>query len=177
MAYGYCKTEANFAKWLQSALRRGVWNKHPSKLTLMKDRVVMLKKLCKNGKMLPIKHYQCEHCGKLHKEKDIEINHKKCAGGLSDLSKLQVYIENLILVQPSDLEVLCHDCHSIVTYMERYNVSKRDATIEKKCIAFSKLTDAEQINKCKLAGFNPIPKTKIGRKNMVREYLKKALPQ
>lgn len=175
--YGYCGTEAEFAKWLQSALRGGVWASHPSKVTLIKQKRVMLQTMQKNGKMKGIFHVQCYDCKGLFKLKDIEVNHKKNCGGLSDLSKLHSFVDNLLLVQPEDLELLCHDCHSVVTYMERMNVSKRDAIIEKKCIAFYKLPIAEQMEKCKKAGFDPIPKTKIGRKNMVREYLKKALPQ
>ncbi|QIS79318.1 HNH endonuclease [Pantoea phage vB_PagM_SSEM1] len=171
--YGYCGTEAKFTAWLQSALR-GVWAKHPSKLTLLQKKRVALKV---GTSKKPIFHVQCEHCHKLFKLKEIEVNHKNKCGGLSDLTKLNEFVHNLLLVQPEDLELLCHDCHGIVTYMERYGATKRDAIIEKKVIAFSKLSDKEQMVKCKQAGFNPIPKTKIGRKNMVREYLKKVIPQ
>lgn len=170
--YGYCGTEAKFVAWLQSALR-SVWAKHPSKLTLLQRKRIPLKT---GGSKKPIFHVQCEHCKQLFKLRDIEVNHKNKCGGLSDLSKLDNFVRNLLLVQPEDLELLCHDCHGIVTYMERYGATRREAVIEKKVIAFYKLTDKVQIEKCKLAGFNPIPKTKIGRKNMVREYLKKVLP-
>lgn len=173
MAYGYCGTEAKFVGWLQSALR-SIWSKHPAKLALIEKKRVRLK-VGTSNKM--IFHIQCEHCKQLFKLKDIECNHKKAAGGLSNLADLEKYVRNLLVVHESDLELLCHECHGIVTYMERYGVSKRDAIIEKKCIAFYKLTDKEQIAKCKLAKMDPIPKTKIGRKNAVREYLRKNLPQ
>ena len=173
MAYGYCGTEAKFVAWLQSAIR-SVWSKHPSKLTLMQQKRVALKV---GTSKKPIFHIQCEHCKKLYKLKDIECNHKKQVGGLLKLEDLHRFVDNLLLVQPSDLELLCHECHGIVTYMERYGVSRRDAIIEKKVIAFSKLTDTQQIAKCKEAKFAEIPKTKIGRKNAVREYLRKNLPQ
>lgn len=171
--YGYCGTEAKFTAWLQSALR-SVWAKHPSKLSLLQKKRVALKVGTSNKAIF---HVQCEHCHKLFKLKEIEVNHKNKCGGLSDLKRLNEFVNNLLLVQESDLELLCHDCHGVVTYMERYNVTKREAIIEKKVIAFGKLTDKAQIEKCKQAGFNPIPKTKIGRKNAVREYLKKAIPQ
>ena len=171
--YGYCGTEAKFVGWLQSALR-SVWTKHPSKLSLVKSRQIVLG----GGKgKKPIYHIQCYHCKKMFKLREIEVNHKKQVGGLLKLDDRYRFLDNLLLVQPEDLELLCHDCHGIVTYMERYGVSRRDAIIEKKCIAFSKLTDAQQIAKCKEAKFVEIPKTKIGRKNMVREYLRKNLPQ
>lgn len=170
--YGYCGTEAKFTAWLQSALRR-VWSKHPSKLTLLEKKRVRLK-VGPNSKM--IYHIRCEDCQKLFKMREVEVNHKNTVGGLSDLSKLKEFIENLLIVDEKDLEILCHDCHGIVTYMERYGVSKRDAIIEKKVIAFGKLADSQQIYKCQQAKFDPIPKTKIGRKNMVREYLKKVTP-
>lgn len=173
MAYGYCGTEAKFTAWLQSALR-SVWSKHPAKLALLEKKRV---RMVLNGSKKMIFHVQCEHCKKLVKMKDIECNHKKTVGGLNDLSKLNDFVQNLFLVHEQDLELLCHECHGIVTYMERYGVSKREAIIEKKCIAFYKLTDKEQIHKCKLAKIEPVPKTKIGRKNAVREYLRKNLPQ
>lgn len=172
MAYGYCGTEAKFTAWLQSALR-SIWSKHPSKLALIQKRRIQLK-VGANKKM--IYHFRCEHCEKLFKMKDCEVNHKKACGGLKSLDVLDNFVHNLLLVQESDLELLCHDCHGIITYMERYEVSRRDAIIEKKVIAFGKLPDSEQLHKCKQAKFDPIPKTKIGRKNAVREYLKENLP-
>lgn len=173
MAYGYCGTEAKFVGWLQSALR-SVWSKHPAKLALLeKKRVRMVMGTAK--KM--IWHVQCEHCKKLVKMKDIECNHKNTVGGLSKLEDRHKFLDNLLLVHEQDLELLCHECHGIVTYMERYGVSKREAIIEKKCIAFYKETDKVQIHKCQLAKIDPVPKTKIGRKNAVREYLRKNLPQ
>ena len=171
--YGYCGTEAKFVGWLQSALR-AVWAKHPSKLSLIKKKQVALS-VKRGNKNKPIFHIQCEHCKKLYPLKEIECNHKNQVGGLLKLDDLDRFIKNLLLVQPEDLELLCHECHGIVTYMERYGVSRREAIIEKKCIAFSKLSDTEQISKCKAAKFDPIPKTKIGRKNAVREYLRKNL--
>lgn len=173
MAYGYCGTEARFTSWLQSALR-SVWAKHPAKLSLIEKKRIKLR-VGPNNKM--IYHIQCEHCGKICKLKEIEVNHKNKCGGLNDLTKLEEFTRNLLVVDERDLELLCHDCHGIVTYMERYGVSKREAIIEKKCIAFSKLADSEQIKKCTRAKIVPVPKTKIGRKNAVREYLRKNLPQ
>lgn len=171
MAYGYCGTEAKFVSWLQSAIR-SVWSKHPSKLSLIQSRRIALKV---GDSKKPIFHIQCYHCKKLYKLKEIEVNHKVQVGGLLKLGDLHRFVDNLLLVQPEDLELLCKDCHSIITYMERYGVSRRDAVIEKKCIAFAKLTDEEQIAKCNLAKIEPVPKTKIGRKNAVREYLRKNL--
>lgn len=174
MSYGYLKTEEQFVKWLQSALR-AIWSKHPSKLSLLQKRRIKLNvKSGKTNKM--IFHVRCEDCEQLFKLSEVEVNHKQKCGGLSDLSKLNEFVHNLLLVQEKDLEILCKECHGIVTYMERYNCDRRTAIIEKKSIAFSKLSDAEQIEKCKLAQFNPIPKTKIGRKNMVREYLQRVMP-
>lgn len=169
--YGYCKTEARFTAWLQSALR-SIWSKHPAKLSLIEKKRVRLKSGIKM-----VFHVQCEHCNQMFKLKDIEVNHKNKCGGLSDLSKLNEFVNNLLVVDEKDLELLCHDCHGIVTYMERYGVSRRLAIIEKKVIAFSKLTDAQQIAKCKAAKFADIPKTKIGRKNAVREFLLRTFPQ
>lgn len=169
--YGYCGTEAKFTAWLQAALRR-VWSKHPSKLTLLQQKRVILKV---GPSKKPIYHVQCFHCQKLFKIKEIEVNHKNTVGGLLKLEDRYRFLDNLLLVQPEDLELLCHDCHGIVTYMERYGVSKRDAIIEKKVIAFGKLTDSEQRYKCEIAGINPVPKTKIARKKAVREYLQRNL--
>lgn len=168
MAYGYCGTEAKFVGWLQSAMRQ-VWSRHPSRLTLIKRKQVMLHA---NGAKKPTWHIQCFDCQKFVKVKEIEVNHKKQVGGLIKLADRHRFMDNLLLVQPEDLELLCHECHGIITYMEREGVSKRDAIIEKKCISFYKLSNEEQIKKCKQARIDPVPKTKIGRKNAVRDYLR-----
>lgn len=171
MAYGYCGTEAKFIAWLQSGFR-SLWSKHPSKLSLIKSKQVALRVGTTNK---PIFHVKCYHCNQWFKLKQIQVNHKKQVGGLLKLEDLHRFVNNLFLVQPEDLELLCHDCHGIVTYMERYGVSRRDAIIEKKCIAFYKLSDTEQVSKMTKAGISPIPKSKIARKNAVREFLRENL--
>ncbi|MFZ4217044.1 hypothetical protein ACEV6Q_04160 [Enterobacter ludwigii] len=169
--YGYLKDEKQYLNWLRSSLRK-VWCKHPVKLSMLQERRVRQKN--STGKM--IWHYQCEHCSDYFKSSEIEVNHKNTVGTLT-LNNFGVFAERMLLVKEDDLELLCHKCHGLITYQERYGVSKRDADIAKRVIAFSKLTAAEQTAKLLLAKIEiPKPNNSNSRKDCVRKYLEEKLP-
>lgn len=135
--FGYLKTEAKFLNWLRSSLR-SVWTKHPVKLAMIsKGRY---KKIV-NGRS--IWHITCEKCGKPTKQGDIEVNHKQCAGKFN-LENFGEFAERLLLVEKTDLELLCKKCHSVITYSERHAVSLEEARSRKAAIQFSKLPEIQQ---------------------------------
>lgn len=169
--YGYLKDEKQYLNWLRSGLRR-VWNKHPIKLGLLQSRRIRMKNDA--GKM--IWHYQCEHCKKFHKAANIEVNHKHTVGNLT-FDNFGEFASRMLLVSEKDLELLCHKCHGLVTYQERYGGTPRDADISKRVIAFAKLPAAQQIAKLQLAGITiPNPNNANSRKELVRTYLQEKLP-
>lgn len=167
--YGYCKTEAKFKKWLEKALRRA-WTKHPVKLgMLQKNRYS--RRNPETGRMCY--YITCEHCGKPTKQGDIECNHKQTVGGLPSLDQFGKFAENLLLiVDENELELLCHDCHAVVTHSERTGLSFEDAKIDKKAIAFiEKYNAKEQKDRLIKVGIAPA-KNEKQRRTQVFEYLK-----
>ena len=166
-AYGYCKSEAAYIGWLRSALRR-VWAKHPVKLEMLKKNRQRHRNP-KTGRMAFM--IVCERCKKLHPLSDIEVNHKNTVGTLT-LETLGTFCERLLLVQEEDLELLCKECHEIVTYQERSGMTLEEAAIEKKIIAFfNKYPASEQKRRFELAGMKPASKA-ADRRVQLREYLR-----
>lgn len=169
--YGYCKTEAAFVGWLRSAMRK-VWTQHPARLELLKkNRRRLLNK--SSGRMAF--QNQCDHCKKWHVASKMEVNHKNTVGTCS-LATFGTFAERLMLVTVDDLELLCTDCHAIVTYSERSGMNIEDAAIEKKVIAFfKKYNAAEQKEKFIKAGLEPA-KTIPERKEQMRKYFHERKP-
>lgn len=169
--YGYLENEKQYLNWLRSALRK-VWSKHPVKLGLLQKKRVRHKN--DTGRM--IWHYRCEHCNKLYKASEVEVNHKNTVGTLT-LKNFGEFASRMLLVNEDELEILCHKCHGLVTYQERYGVTEREADIEKRVIAFGKLPAAQQIAKLMIAKIDiPKPNNLKTRKECVRQYLMEKLP-
>jgi hypothetical protein len=169
--YGYLKDEKQYLNWLRSALRK-VWSKHPVKLGLLQECRIRMKN--DTGRM--IWHYQCERCQCFYKASEIEVNHKNTVGTLN-LDNFGEFATRMLLVKKDELEILCHKCHGLVTYQERYGVTEREAEIEKRVIGFSKLPAAQQIAKLLVAKIEiPKPNNLKTRKECVRQYLMEKLP-
>lgn len=117
-------------------------------------------------------HNQCMHCTKWFPFADLEVNHKKQAGGF-ELAFIGDFADNLLNVSVDDLERLCKPCHSIVTYSERSGMTMEDSIIEKKVIAFMKNNKAaEQKAKLLKIGIEPA-KTIPLRRDQVRAVYKR----
>ncbi|AHJ10539.1 HNH endonuclease [Shewanella phage Spp001] len=167
-SYGYYKSEAEFLRWLRGALRK-VWTKHPVKLEMLKKNRVRIVNPS-TGKMTY--HIACAHCKKLHLVSKIEVNHKETVGTIT-MAGFGDYCKRMLLVDESQLELLCITCHSVVTYQERSGMSKEEAALEKKIIAFfNKYPAAEQKRRMQLVGLVP-ESTAAKRRTQLREYLRK----
>lgn len=170
MAYGYLKTEQKFIAWLQKAMRKSFWTKHPVRLEMMK----------KGRKRLPNAdtgricfHHQCAHCEKWFPESKIEVNHKNTVGHLH-IGNVGESFERLAIVTEEDLEKLCIECHSIVTYSERSGMTLEESAIEKKVIKYlNKANAAKQKADLIKAGYVPAKTEKL-RRVQIREHLRKA---
>lgn len=135
--FGYLKTEQQYLAWLRSSIR-SVWSKHPIKLALIQKR--RYKGVIGIRKMYVI---DCEKCGKPHKLSQIEVNHKNTVGSFT-LESFGSWVQRVLLVQEEDLELLCKDCHGVITYSERYKVDLLEAEIQKLRVRFQKLPVHEQ---------------------------------
>lgn len=166
-AYGYCKNEAEFLRWARSALRKA-WVKHPVKLEMLKKNRVRVVNPITNKMTF---HIPCQHCTKLTLLSKIEVNHKNTVGTIT-MAGFGDYCVRMLLVDESQLELLCVDCHSVVTYQERSGMTKEQAVIEKKLIAFfEKYPAAEQKRRMALVKLEP-ESTAAKRRDQLRGYLR-----
>lgn len=130
----YFKTEGAFYSWMRSQLRK-IWNVHPTKLDFLKS--VRFMKVVGNRKLF---HCKCYLCLKDFQLKFIEVDHLHPAGNIKEGG----YADKLLDIDIKDLATVCKPCHDIKTYSERHGISFDDAVIEKKVIAFSKLSIEKQ---------------------------------
>jgi len=66
--------------------------------------------------------YQCVVCNKLHGRKNVEVNHIIPVGSLKTYSDLPGFCERLFVEDIALLEVVCKDCHAVITSEQRKKV-------------------------------------------------------
>ena len=66
--------------------------------------------------------YLCASCNKLHGRKNVEVNHIVPVGSLKTYSDLPGFCERLFVEDISLLEVVCKDCHAVITSEQRKKV-------------------------------------------------------
>ena len=73
--------------------------------------------------------YKCAHCGEIHRNKDVQVDHiEPVVDPHKGFENWDTYIARLF-VEPTGLQVLCIDCHSIKTQEE--NVVRREIKLDK----------------------------------------------
>jgi len=139
-------TEKSLCTAIRSAVRQ-TWMKHPTKLAYLYEHTypdmnpnTRTKWLC-----------DCEMCGKAFKLADIEVNHKKGENSLLSFDDMVPFTKSILGVGFDDIEVLCKDCHSILTYSQRYNVTLDEA--RKKKIVIQKLKQKVATQKKELLAY------------------------
>lgn len=144
-AEGRC-TEKSLCTAIRSAVRK-TWMRHPTKLAYLYEHTypdmnpdTRTKWLC-----------DCEMCGKAFKLADIEVNHKKGENSLLSFDDMAPFAKSILGVGFEDIEVLCKDCHAILTYSERYGVSLDEA--RKKKVVIQKLKQKVATQKKELLAY------------------------
>lgn len=155
------KTEAEWWSYLRGALRRGLWEKSPIKLSF------------KNANCsLPPEGYtgraksgtKCALSGEWVGKSKLEVDH--CEGNKSLLSWEDVLPFILHLVPPQgSLQLVDKEMHKIKSYSERRGISMEDASYEKIAIDLEKkkLTSAWLKEK----GITPASNTKLRRQQVI----------
>jgi len=170
--YGWCKTDKQFANWLQKALRRA-WSKHPAKLALIEKQRYQ-RRNTHTGRMCF--HIDCAKCNKpipLGKGDTIECNHKEVVGGFSelDVEKFKEFAVRLLMVSENDLEMVCKKCHEVITYMERSGMTLEEAELEKKIIKFCQ--QPAKVQKEKMIKHGLVPASSVAKRRIqLREYFR-----
>jgi len=126
--------------WLRGGIRSGLWKKHPVKLEFLKQNMEqMVNTNPRSKKRFPyVKAGRCAICKVLHKQTDIEVDHLTGNHSLRLLGDLQGFIEAMVLVTFSDLQLLCKPCHKIKSHAEKLGITFQHAAADKTAIELGK---------------------------------------
>jgi len=132
-------SKSSYFSYLRGILRRG-WNRHPVKTELMNEKRYKIPNPNPTGKRKEVWGHSCEICDYVGPVKEFQVDHIIGAGSLKDWSDVEGFTQRLLGCTKEDLRIVCIDCHSILTYQERYNLTFEEAKVEKQLIALRKLT-------------------------------------
>jgi hypothetical protein len=141
-------SEKSLCTAIRSAVRL-TWMRHNTKLAYLYEHTypdmnpnTRTKWLC-----------DCEMCGKAFKLADIEVNHRSGENSLLSFEDMVPFAKSILGVGFDDIEVLCKDCHSLLTYSSRYGVTLEEAKERKIVIQKLKQTVAKQKKELLAFGF------------------------
>lgn len=161
-------SEKKLCSQIRSAIRQ-VWMKHDTKLAKIYRQTKPDMDDSTRTKWL----IECECCGKDTKLSDIECDHKVGEHSLKTLEDVLPFAESILRVEYEDLQLVCTECHSTITYSERYGMSFEEAKAEKSVIAKISLPVAKQKKELKEAGYKDKDISNADkRRNAYRELLK-----
>ena len=164
------KSKASLMSYIRGGVRRSLWNRHPSKTKLIKDKRFQIPNPNPNGKKPTVWGGECEICNNLFIEKELQVDHIRDQGSsLKEISDIQQFIEDIVIVTRDDLRWVCKGCHEIVSYSQKMNVSFEKARIEKQFIQIKK--DKNVLDKLREYDLQSIPKLKKDQESLLRELL------
>ena len=133
------KTEKHFLAYLRGAFR-AVWSRYPAKLDWKKNQGVTPPADYK-GKAKKLA--QCKQCQEWFPISSTEVDHVKEAGSFSSVDESFEWFKRVIDVN-DNWQLLCKPCHKNKSHATRKGITFEEAVIEKKAIAFGKLSVDEQ---------------------------------
>lgn len=142
------KKPVNFYVWLRSALR-SLSRKWPPIFEALAAAKVPYKGTNKQRKV----SYVCAKCKGEFSAKEVAVDHVVPVGSLLSEADIKDFILRLFCSK-EDLQVCCHDCHSLLTFQQRYGVSEETAIKAKETIAFLKLPIQKQVAFLAKLGYN-----------------------
>lgn len=101
----------NIFTFLRSGLRR-LWMRWPAR-----SEAIKMARIAVEGKRHRFE-VPCAKCGKLHKIKDVQVDHKIQCGSLKDWEDIEPFTRNLFCAVEG-LQCLCKECHKVKTKEER----------------------------------------------------------
>lgn len=180
------KTESAYLTWIRGQIRL-MWNRCPQKIEFLKKQVKQLPKLdendqpitYKNGKVRLYKAYVCNYCGKtcydserINNKKSYAVDHIKGNHSLTKFEHVPIFLDSILRVRETDLQILCKFCHDVKTYAESEDITFKDALIQKEAIQIIKdKLDKQFFTDRKL----DIPKNAKLRREAIVEILEKEL--
>jgi 5-methylcytosine-specific restriction endonuclease McrA len=106
-------TSARYFSFIRSALRRA-FVKYPVRYQALEKARRLSELSDKRTKW----EYQCNHCKKWFKQKDIQVDHIKECGSLKTYRDLPRFVKTLFC-EAGNLQVLCKPCHKGKTYEKK----------------------------------------------------------
>lgn len=143
------KKKPDFFVWLRSSLRK-ISQRHPPIYTAL----AAAKRPYTGDNPRQRVCFECAKCKGLFSSKQVAVDHRIDCGSLKSWNDVQGFMERLFCGEEG-LDVLCHDCHDIKTYMAKHGVSEREAVVAKEVINILKTESKEDvINFIEMWNFN-----------------------
>lgn len=118
-----------------------------------------------------VKRWECALCHDLFEKKDTELDHVLGENPCTQFEHAADFLHSIALPRsPSDLQILCKECHGVKTYAERYKVSIKEARVRKELATLRK-SEVAQEKRLKGLGVKDIPKTKAAKERLLLEIL------
>lgn len=158
--------EAELVRIVRKAID-AAWMTAANKLVFLEDRVVPDMNPNTRTKWL----VQCNHCKKMFKLTDVQIDHRQGEFACTKREDFYPYILSRLDVNFDDLQVLCIEDHQIKTLAERQGITFEEARLEKQVIAVCKGSTSSVKAFLIERGITPAGNAEQ-RKKQVREALK-----
>lgn len=157
------KDEKAYLTWLRGSIRR-IWSRSPVKIAYKQSRRYKAPVGLK-GKEVWVS--DCEMCGK--QSRDCEVDHLHGGFGFTDWQSFTEWARMILWVSFDDIQELCPECHSVISYQQKSGLSFEDAKIEKQAIELCK----KSVDKQWLLDNNQVPaSSKAKRRQQIITYLK-----
>jgi hypothetical protein len=168
------KNESALLNYIRGGLRRGLWEKSPVKLKFIKNNRRRIPNPNPRGRVSEVWGGECNVCKLLHIQTALQVDHiRNDFNKLSSMDGIQEYIENLVLVTVSDLQLVCKPCHGIISHSQRKGISFEEALLAKEVIAICKSDDKVVAKLLELGIIDKdIPKYKKGRNELVSKLMR-----
>lgn len=181
------KTESQYLSWVRGQIRN-IWKTSPQRSEFIKSKVLSTPKydkagnpVCfKNGKIKNYKSFKCEACGVIcydvdkapgtANRKTYAVDHIRGNHSLISFSQAPVFFEAMLRVELKDLQILCHNCHDVKSYAEKYGIKEDEARITKEAIRLEKIKATKEFF---ILRNLPIPSNAIKRRESIITILKK----
>lgn len=166
------KTEAMWMAWVRGGIRRGLWEKHPVKLEFMKSQTFpMVNTNPRSMKRFPtVAGVHCAICRGEFRASDCQVDHIHGNHPLRNMDDLRQFVEAMIMVKASDLQMVCKPCHEVKSYSERKGISFEHAKAIKEAILIcSKKQDKVFLTERGITPASSAPKRRLQVEQVLKE--------
>ena len=167
------KSESAYMAFIRGGIRKALWNRYPIKLELLKKKRKRIANPNPKGKAKEVWGGECYLCKQEFVQSGLQVDHIKGNHSLRSMDEVQSFLENMLFITADDIALVCKECHKVKTYAERHKISYDEAVIEKKLIAFTKLSVKKQTEV--LTKHNKPCNNQKVRKDSARELLLKGV--